>query len=339
MDLWPWLTCASGALAVLAGVAAFLALRKLRRSQERYHTLFRNVPVGLYRNEVKPVGRLTLANPAIVRMFGYDSAEEFTAVEGDDFFADPAERATWARMLLGQGEADAEEIRLRRKDGSVFWGAITAEVFRDDAGEIECIDGMIQDVTRRKLAEQQLEEANRELERLATTDGLTGLLNRRTVLDGLERELGRCRRLGHPLAVVLADVDHFKRVNDTHGHLAGDRVLVRVARVLQASCRPYDLAGRYGGEELLLVLPETDADQARSAAERLRRAIADTPARLDTGQALSVTVSLGVAESAPGAEESVAGLVGRADDALYLAKDQGRDRVCVAAQAVPSPQR
>jgi len=308
--------------------------KALRASQERYRTLFNNVPVGLYRNTVLPEGAMTMANPAIVRMFGYSSVDEFTEVDGDAFFINPADRGAWEKKLLSQGKANAEQLLLKRKDGTPFWAAITAGAIRNQAGEIEYIDGFIQDITQQKLAEQQLEEANRQLEILATTDGLTGLLNRRTLFERLEEEVRRCRRSGRPLAAVLMDIDRFKAVNDRYGHQAGDLVLVRFAQLLRENSRPYDLVARYGGDEFILVLLEADAERARSAAERLRDRLAHNPMMLESAEELIITASFGVAEGGPEPGETIEAIVGRADEALYQGKEQGRDRVVVAAASI-----
>ncbi|MGW6128408.1 diguanylate cyclase [Cellulomonas sp. NPDC055163] len=163
-----------------------------------------------------------------------------------------------------------------------------------------------------------------ELRRAARTDGLTGVLNRRAFDDTLRRELSRSERSGAPLAVVLVDLDHFKRVNDEHGHAEGDRTLRAAARALQSAARTSDLVARYGGEEFAVILPDTTAAQAMEAAERYRAAVA----RADT--AVRVTCSLGVA-GIDGAT-SVEQVLARADGALYEAKAQGRDR-CVLAPA------
>jgi diguanylate cyclase (GGDEF)-like protein len=164
---------------------------------------------------------------------------------------------------------------------------------------------------------------------LATHDGLTGLWNRAAILDILERERDRARREGRPLSVVLADLDHFKRINDTHGHLAGDQVLRQAAQRMQGMLRPYDMVGRYGGEEFLVVLPGCDGRSAVGLAERLRRAIADEPIQVDKGR-IAVTLSLGIS-SFTGEGPTAADLLRIADEALYRAKAAGRDRAEVGA--------
>ncbi|GAA4978912.1 sensor domain-containing diguanylate cyclase [Kineococcus glutinatus] len=159
----------------------------------------------------------------------------------------------------------------------------------------------------------------------AGTDGLTGLANRRTFDAGLDGHLARAERTGSPCSVLLIDLDHFKSVNDRHGHLAGDEVLTALAGVLAAGSRPGDLPARYGGEEFAVVLPDTDADAATAVAERLRAAVERMPA------SVPVTASVGVATCGPRHRTAVE-LLAAADEALYEAKAAGRNRV-VAARA------
>lgn len=166
------------------------------------------------------------------------------------------------------------------------------------------------------------------LERAATTDGLTGLYNRRTLNERLEEALLRAERAGNPLSLVLADVDHFKSVNDTYGHQVGDDVLVGVARTFLRCARVTDVVARYGGEEFVLVLENTDASGAAHLAERIRRSIAAQRFDTDLGP-LEVTSSFGVASLSDHAEDAE-GLLKAADDALYRAKEKGRNRVVIA---------
>lgn len=165
-----------------------------------------------------------------------------------------------------------------------------------------------------------------ELRRLAITDGLTGAYNRRHLIDSLEKEVARAHRYGRSLSILLFDLDHFKKVNDTYGHLAGDRVLEEVgARLRSRFLRQGDLFARFGGEEFVVVLSETGGEEARIAAERLRTTIGESPFLVE-GKSIPVTVSVGVAELGPGVETCDA-LLGQADENLYRAKRGGRDRV------------
>jgi diguanylate cyclase (GGDEF)-like protein len=165
------------------------------------------------------------------------------------------------------------------------------------------------------------------------TDALTGVPNRRSILEQFERELARTARGGEALAVVLVDLDHFKRINDTWGHPAGGRVLKAAARTLHECLRQSDAVGRFGGEEFLLVLPATDAAQAARIAERCRQRLQDLQVAADDGKRLPVTGSFGLAAASPGYAGDGTSLIAAADDALYRAKQGGRNRVEAAASA------
>jgi len=169
---------------------------------------------------------------------------------------------------------------------------------------------------------------NARLFSAATTDSLTGLPRREAVLELLEREWRRAVRYNRPLAVGMADLDHFKEVNDHHGHLAGDAILNRVAQVMASNLRAADAVGRYGGEEFLLVLPETDLAGAGAVADKVLRAVAQIPFRLDDGQTVQITVSIGLAELGPGVgQERSSELLAAADRNLLTAKTRGRNRI------------
>ncbi|CAN5456042.1 hypothetical protein BH11PSE9_BH11PSE9_10430 [soil metagenome] len=160
---------------------------------------------------------------------------------------------------------------------------------------------------------------------LATTDGLTSLLNRRAVLDRAKDVLRSSDRHGRPCALLALDVDHFKRVNDTHGHPIGDEVLIGLADVLMRAIRATDFVGRIGGEEFVVMLPETDGREALVLAERLRLACSEWSMQTPTVPVLSVTISIGAVERLPG--EPIDRMLIRADEALYLAKRSGRNAV------------
>jgi diguanylate cyclase (GGDEF)-like protein len=169
---------------------------------------------------------------------------------------------------------------------------------------------------------RKLQQANETIERLARTDALTGLANRRTLLEVLPQEVARADRLSTSLSVMIGDLDHFKSINDQFGHLAGDHVLASAAAVIASQSRSYDLAVRYGGEEFLLLLPGTAKEEAFAIAERIRNGIAAVKV---PGCERQVTISLGVATWTAG--ESPDQFIGQADAALYRAKNAGRNRV------------
>jgi diguanylate cyclase (GGDEF)-like protein len=175
------------------------------------------------------------------------------------------------------------------------------------------------------LGRVEIERTRDELYALATIDALTGLLNRRRLLELAEQDLARAVRYGRPLSLIAIDLDHFKQVNDRYGHAAGDVVLGAVADVLRAQTRQHDLVGRIGGEEIAVILPETGLEAARQLAQRIRQQIGALMPVVDC-MTISVTVSLGVAEAGP-EDVSIQDTLKRADRALYRAKDRGRDRV------------
>ncbi len=229
------------------------------------------------------------------------------------------------------------EHRVRCRYGTYKWILDRGQALWDRAGRVVRVAGSITDVTERKRYEQYIQEAqrklemvNRQLEALATQDGLTGLKNHRAFAERLEMEVERATRYGVPLCLALLDVDSFKGYNDTFGHPAGDSVLRTVARLLEASVREADLVARYGGEEFVLILPHTQTADAMMVAERCRAAIegAGWPER-------AVTASFGVASLGP-AIKTTSALVVAADQALYHSKRTGRNRVSSAAEAAAS---
>jgi diguanylate cyclase (GGDEF)-like protein len=183
---------------------------------------------------------------------------------------------------------------------------------------------------RRILAlEHSLREANNRNRILSITDALTGAFNRRYLMEQLPREVERCRRYAYPLSVVMCDVDHFKRINDEHGHAAGDDVLQQVAARMQRSIRGNsDWISRYGGEEFLIVLPETGIKAALFVAEKMCAILSDVPFVTRAGD-VSVTASFGVGATGPTGPDialKVEGLIKAADQSLYRAKQEGRNR-------------
>lgn len=182
--------------------------------------------------------------------------------------------------------------------------------------------------------------AAREAQRQeATHDHLTGVWNRAGILHILQRECARTLRANGDVALIMADIDHFKAVNDTHGHLVGDDVLREASHRMQSSIRTYDSIGRFGGEEFVVVLPECGASSGVQQAERLRACIRNQPFET-SGGAISATLSLGVAAMTPENPCDYQALLRTADAALYRAKEGGRDRTCVLSQQdLPAPAR
>lgn len=212
-------------------------------------------------------------------------------------------------LLDGQGRARAMLIEACRLDA--------------DAGDRRVLVVLV-DIGARKARERELQERNRVLARMAAADSLTGLYNRRRTLEVLQRLLRAANRYQRPLVVAMIDLDDFKGVNDRHGHVVGDEVLVAFARLLKTLSRDSDCAGRIGGEEFLLVLPESDCDGASRLLDRLREACQSLRF---SAPGLRINFSAGLYSRRPG--DAITTLLRHADQALYAAKRQGRARQCV----------
>jgi len=180
--------------------------------------------------------------------------------------------------------------------------------------------------------EDNLVQAREDMRFKATHDTLTGVWNRGAILETLDKEVWRSRREGQSLGVLIGDLDHFKSVNDTYGHPAGDAVLREISRRMQADVRPYDSVGRYGGEEFLILLPGCNTPAAGDAAERLRKAVSRDPVETPT-ETLQVTMSIGGVSTADWPKDGPNQVLQMADLALYRAKNEGRNRVVMAGAA------
>jgi diguanylate cyclase (GGDEF)-like protein len=232
--------------------------------------------------------------------------------------------------------------RLIAGAAKVAKGSLDVDLPVSSRGELgfmtEAFNHMVEQLRlgRQKLdeANQTLRERNEELLELSVTDSLTGLFNRKHLWETLARELEGYKRHLRPLSVLMIDIDHFKRYNDTHGHLAGDEVLRRMAEIFRSSLRVSDHAARYGGEEFLMVLPDTNSAMAKQAAERLRVLVAAET--FGSAEPAKVTVSIGVA-STSGHEEEPESLIRNADTALYRAKKAGRNRTFAFEPAGAGP--
>lgn len=177
------------------------------------------------------------------------------------------------------------------------------------------------------LSGNNIENAyHEEIYRLTTVDGLTQIYNKRYFLETLEREISRAQRYHRDLSLIMFDIDHFKKVNDTYGHLAGDSVLKQLASVLKSRIRREDIMARYGGEEFAVILPEIGSVNAQTFAEKVRRIVEKTAFKFEDHQ-IPVTVSIGVAAVGPGIQSPLE-FIKLADDKLYQAKVEGRNRVC-----------
>lgn len=241
---------------------------------------------------------------------------------GDIAHPDDRERI-WdeVQQAIGEDRSFAMEYRIIRQDGTERWVWEQGRSVAVDGDSY--IEGLIFDITDRKCMEQ-------ELERLATHDSLTGLYNRHELMRRLHEDVARAERYQHPLCVLIIDIDNFKQVNDQFGHQAGDEVLCHFGALLSETIRKVDYAGRYGGEELVAVLPQTCLQEGIEIAERLRRQVESERWSQAGGNLGTITISIGVV-AYPDFKGTVEELFFAADLALYRAKNGGRNQVCIAA--------
>jgi diguanylate cyclase (GGDEF)-like protein/PAS domain S-box-containing protein len=284
-------------------------------------------------------GRRTYVSPSVVDVLGWRPEQIVNGTYRD--LAHPDDHAALQRMFEDYREDKIPpppgEFRYRKADGSYLWLEFNPRLYYDDAnGEPTGFVDVVRDISRRKSEEADFHRTLEMIERMASSDSLTGIANRRHFDFVLEREWLRAAREQTSVALLLIDVDCFKAYNDARGHLTGDECLRQVIGAIKPLVnRPADLLARFGGEEFVVVLPYTDATGARQMAEWIRQTVQDQellhPANLPHGL---ITVSIGCAAVVPGPGLSYLHLVERADRALYCAKSMGRNRV-VASETPP----
>ena len=281
---------------------------------------------------VSPDQRIAYANKSAEKMFGYLKGsfvgKPLSALVPREFrekhrglvesFRDSSQRA---RFMEDRGT----QIYGVRANGTVF--PVSVSILKSSDDHSTALVAIIRDKTKQRAMEV-------ELEILANTDPLTGILNRRAFLSRAEEERARAQRYGRPMSLAMIDIDHFKAVNDSYGHAAGDQALRHVAGIISSALRQSDLFGRLGGEEFALLLPETDEPATVVMAQRLRRGVARSEIEIGAphSKPVRVSVSIGVA-GLHGQEETLDELLQKADQALYCAKRTGRNKVSAVGDA------
>ncbi len=269
-------------------------------------------------------GNIEYWNPSATRIFGY-RAQDVAGRNVRTILIGSFDEATHAFLPPGEKREqtdDTLELDALHKDARCFPVELSFASFQQN-GQWQTV-AVIRDISQRKQMEQALED-------LATHDALTGLFNRAQLEKRLQQEVDRARRYGRVLSLFFLDLDHFKTVNDRFGHQAGDALLKGFADLLCSEVRQVDFVGRYGGEEFVIIMPETTPEQALETAERLRARVADQDFELEPGgRKLSITVSIGIG-AIPNHGRTMEALIQAADAAMYRAKQAGRDRVHMAS--------
>lgn len=315
-----------GSIAIGQDITDIRKAESLIRQRDRQLVmLMDNLPGMAYRCRFDEDWTMLFASSGCRELTGYDPEElidnkvtSFASIIRPDVNDSIMEKVGSA---IANAEVYSLEYPITRKDGSEVWiwerGAGVSD------GDDLVLEGIMIDITERKVLEEELSE-------MATRDPLTGLFNRRETTRLLDEEIARATRYNRTFAVFWIDMDHFKAVNDEHGHASGDRVLKGFAEVLEANLRNIDIVGRFGGEEFVVVLPEKEQEAAEETAERLLALVASKPQALEDGQLVNLTMSIGIALFPEHGTEART-LLAAADTAMYGAKHQGRNRVVVAS--------
>lgn len=300
------------------------ANRRMTNEKNRFLTIFESLPTAVFLlDENDAIIHVNLAGARLVAS---------SDTPGGHYYSCAGERIPfpWLGQELARyratGQGNNLEFQFKVADGKKRQARVRLRQMQDISFKFPGTVVIFEDVTDLKRVEKELIKTRDALRDQVSHDALTGLLNRREILNILERLLPRSKREGKAVSVIMADIDHFKSVNDTHGHLAGDEVLRETALRMLASVRDYDSVGRYGGEEFIVVLPGCEKDSAAAFAERLRRGIGDKSMSV-SGAKIPVTISLGVATGGKGHACDATALIQEADQALYQAKRNGRNRV------------
>jgi diguanylate cyclase (GGDEF)-like protein/PAS domain S-box-containing protein len=296
-------------------------LQEVKVSEKKYHTLFNNLPIGVYRTA--PDGRILDINPAFIKMFGLSDVASAQKYNAASFYSDPSSRHHYLSIAE---DSQTAEIQMRRVNGDLFWVNDHVTPIRGRDGGILYYEGSLIDITSRV-------EAQNDLEHLAVTDPLTGMFNRRQFFSQAERIFKSIKKKKSEMAVLMIDIDYFKRVNDQNGHAIGDAVISEVARRLQTSLRSLDTACRYGGDEFAILLARVGTKNIQQVAKRLQGILTDDVI-LHDGKELKITVSMGIA-LLTAATSNMDILLQRADKALYAAKHAGRNRWVVWSTNLP----
>ncbi|KAF0812532.1 putative diguanylate cyclase YdaM [Andreprevotia sp. IGB-42] len=293
---------------------------KLNASEARFRQMIETTPVALVLAR-RPDFFITYVNQRAADLFDMPQAAALS-MRAFELYLNRLDFMDQMEQLQGGKTIRAVEMRLQRQNGEPFWGTLSlSEVSTSESSTV--VLGIV-DITERKQMEV-------ELKRRATTDSLSGLANRAHFMESANQELARAERYRRPLSLLMVDIDHFKRINDTFGHDVGDKAIRALSDICRGILRDVDLLARLGGEEFAALLPETARDHAVSVAERLRIAIEANVIITDDGQEVRFTSSIGVTQLRDG-DTLVDDLLKRADNALYYSKHHGRNKVSVAEE-------
>ena len=289
----------------------------LKESREKYKRIFEKSKDFFYLSDIE--GRFIDVNEAGTTIFGYSREELLKLDIARDLYADPEDRKKFREAIERDGFVADYETQLKKSDGTIVYVSITANTRKDRDGKVSGYEGVIRDITRRKKAEEKISRLYKKTMELAFKDDLTDIFNHRRINEILIYETKRAKRRADVFSIMILDVDNLKEINDTYGHIVGDKALKHIASLVKGSLRDGDSVGRYGGDEFLVILPNTPRNGALTMAERIHEKLRTKLFALTGKDFVSTFLSIGVA-TYPFDSINEKGLIAAADKEMYSAK-------------------
>jgi diguanylate cyclase (GGDEF)-like protein/PAS domain S-box-containing protein len=306
-----------------------LVQKRLRLAEERYRRMYENAVQGMFQSTLS--SKLLRANPSYARILGYDSLQELLAAKHDlsAFYFDPEDRQQMLAALQSDGRLENYEVKLKHKDGHPVWLLFNVRLTEDDDGET-VIEGIIVDNTAKKLAEEELRKSEEKFRRLSILDNLTGLYNTRYMYKALTDLIAASEASGKPFSLIFLDMDNFKQVVDTYGHLNGSRALQEVAATIQGVLIEPAFGVAYGGDEFVVALPGFSKKQAAKKAREIQTRMRKTVYLTSQGFEVKLSASFGIATFPDDAADRTA-LLALADKAMFAIKKRGKNAIGITA--------
>ncbi|MDJ0668342.1 MAG: PAS domain S-box protein [Desulfobacterales bacterium] len=299
----------------------------LKKAERRYRMMYENAVQGMFQSHLS--GALIRANPAFARILGYASVDEVLSLEdgAKQFYFHASDRVRMLQAVLKKGALVNHELRLKRKDGQAVWILANIRCIRNVEGKI-ILEGILVDNTRRKKLEQKLKNDRKKFKKLAIHNNLTGLYNTRYLYQKLDQIIAESKRTRKPFSLVFMDMDHFKHVVDTYGHLNGSRALKEVAATIKSCLQQPCFGVAYGGDEFVVVLPGFDKQRATRKLEQIRARMKATTYLTRAGHQVRLGASFGIA-TFPNDSDNREGLLALADQAMFHVKQTDKGTIGV----------
>jgi len=316
----------TGYMYFLTDLTELVAARnELKRAEQRYRSMYQNALQGMFQSSLS--GKLIRVNPSYARILGYDSPGEVLAIkEGSaKFYFNSDDSDKMIRALRKTGYLTNYEVRLKRKDGKPVWILANIRLIKDETGE-DVFEGILVDNTKKKKLERDLRRGREKFRKLSVRDNLTGLYNTRFLYQALDDLIMESTSTDKPFSLIFMDLDNFKHVVDTYGHLNGSIALSEVAQTIKASIEKPCFGVAYGGDEFVIVLPGFNKTQAQEKAEKIRSQMKQTAYLTSKALAVRLSASFGLA-TFPEDTDNRSGLLALADKAMFHIKQSSKDAV------------